>query len=211
VLVDASSPGRRSKQVSPVGDTARAFQALATEAGIELVAGSAPAGMTNRGHAEPALADALRPPHYDALQRMFIALDGDRAALGAKAPRALQPDFLLAATGQLVELDESQHFTSARLTTLRLYRDTADLDIDYDLVKYSALCERYSPTSDKDFAHKLAAEFPGRQGRQRQRAYLDAVRDLGAPTLGAGPVIRIPAPERLPGPAVDRLRAVVKR
>jgi hypothetical protein len=43
--------------------------------------------------------------------------------LAAKAARSLSPDFLLGDRDQLVELDESHHFTSACLNTLDFYGD----------------------------------------------------------------------------------------
>ncbi|MGH2712563.1 MAG: hypothetical protein ACRDM7_01515 [Thermoleophilaceae bacterium] len=73
-------------------------------------------------------------------------------------------------------------------------------------MKYRALCERLRERSDRDFAHKTAVEFPGPHGRQRQRAYFDAVRDFGAPVFGHGPVVRVPAPERDAGLALSHFK-----
>lgn len=93
---------------------------------------------------------------------------------------------------QVVEYDEVQHFTTARLTTLRLYPAEAPLTFSPD--EYAAIVERWMAKGDKGFAHKEAAEFPGRGDRQRQRAYFDALRDLIAPHFGNGPVLRVAAP-----------------
>lgn len=183
--------------MSPVGNTARAFQALAAEQGIDLRAGHALPWLTNRGHTEPTLRQALTSGALRCLEEMFAALGGDEAALAGKAPRGLAPDFLLAENEQLVELDESQHFTTARLTTLDHYGGDPAYPVGgFDIEEYRELCAQLRATSDRDFAHRTAAEFPGRHGRQRQRAYFDAVRDFGAPAFGHGPVIRVAAPER---------------
>lgn len=49
--------------------------------------------------------------------------------------------------------------------------------------------------ADRDFAHKAAAGF-GPQGRPRQRAYNDALRDLVTPLMGHPPVMRVAVPDR---------------
>jgi hypothetical protein len=190
--------------VSPVGDTAREVERLAQAAGIDLRPGRALGWLTSRGHQHEPLREALAVEALTALEGVFAQLDGDAAALGAKAARPLRPDFLLGEREQLVELDESQHFTSARLRTLAFY-SAAGLDT-FDVDEYRALCNRLRAKSDRDFAHRTAVEFPGLHGRQRQRAYFDAVRDFGAPACGNGPIIRVPAPERDAALAFARFR-----
>jgi hypothetical protein len=96
-------------------------------------------------------------------------------------------------TGTLIEIDESQHFTTARLTTLELY--PADAALGYDLDEYKALCGQWSSQADNYFRTKAARGF-GPGGRQRQRAYYDALRDLAAPVMGHPPTIRVAAPTR---------------
>lgn len=190
--------------MSPVGDTAREFQRLAAAEGIDLNLGHSLPWLSGRGHAHPVLREALPTEALAALRGLFLALDGDEQALAQKVARSLSPDFVLGDSEQLVELDESQHFTSARLTTLEFYDHAAT---GFDLTDYRARCRRLRRTSDSDFAHRTAAEFPGPHGRQRQRAYLDAVRDFGAPLFGHGPVLRIPAPERNARLAFQRFAA----
>lgn len=189
-------------------DTERAFQASAAKRGIELKPGRALPWLTSRGHAEPLLAENLGEDGLRAMTSLFAALKGDEAALAAKAPRPLKPDFLCGNINQLIELDESQHFTSSRLRTLDYYDENYAAGFDFH--EYRALCERLRATSDRDFAHREAPEFPGPNGRQRQRAYFDAVRDFGAPVFGHGAVIRVAAPERDPALAVRRLLREVK-
>lgn len=71
------------------------------------------------------------------------------------------------------------------------------------------LVRRWAPRGDKSFAHKTAAEFPGPAGRQRQRAYFDAFRDLAAPHFDNGPLIRIASPDNDYGAAVTRLLSAI--
>lgn len=103
------------------------------------------------------------------MDEILDALDGDPAALAAKTRGAMTADFVLLPTGvQVVEYDEVQHFTTARLATLRLYPALAPLA--FSPGEYAAIVERWKARGDKGFVHKEAAEFPGRGGRQRQRA-----------------------------------------
>ncbi|EAP97877.1 hypothetical protein JNB_12973 [Janibacter sp. HTCC2649] len=124
-----------------------------------------------------------------ALERIFIALGGDLAAQAGKRSTPLQGDFVDPNTGTFIEIDESQHFTSFRATSLMLYPRGVLLGFDY--AGYVALCARLAPRSDRYRASKAAVGF-GAGGRQRQRAYHDALRDLLAPAFGQPPVIRIP-------------------
>jgi hypothetical protein len=195
-------------RMSPVGDTAAELRRLALEHGIDLRPGRPLAWLTSRGHEHPVLLDALSENTLRALRDLFTALRGDEQALAGKPARPLRPDFFFGRADQLVELDESQHFTTARLRTLDFYGDDAARGFDID--EYRTLCERLKERSDRDFAHRKAVEFPGPHGRQRQRAYFDAVRDFGAPACGHGGVIRVPAPERdaelALGRFLDRIR-----
>ena len=56
--------------------------------------------------------------------------------------------------------------------------------------EYASLCRQLAPRADKYRAAKAATGF-GPGGRQRQRAYNDALRDLVIPAMGHPPVIRI--------------------
>ncbi|VXC05930.1 hypothetical protein ARTHRO9V_200159 [Arthrobacter sp. 9V] len=94
-------------------------------------------------------------------------------------------------TGTLIEVDEAQHFTSFRLHTFSFY---PDVPLGFDVKEYSSLCRRHSQSADKYRRAKSAAAF-GVGGRQRQRAYYDALRDLATTAMGHPPLIRIPAPD----------------
>jgi hypothetical protein len=89
-----------------------------------------------------------------------------------------------------MEVDEFQHFTSWRLTTLSNYPENASLGFDRD--EYERLCRAWSGKADRYRASKPARGFPTAK-RSAQRAYFDAVRDLLMPALGHPAVIRIPA------------------
>jgi hypothetical protein len=134
----------------------------------------------------------------DVLERIYVDLGGDPDVLRAGRSTPLPGDFEHPPTGALIEIDESQHFTSARLLTLEHY--PPNTPVGFDLLHYRGLCLRWREQSDNYFRTKEARGF-GVGGRQKQRAYYDALRDLAAPAMGLPPVIRIAAPTR------DRRRA----
>jgi hypothetical protein len=111
----------------------------------------------------------------------------------AKRLTPLPGDFFHEPSGTFIEVDECQHFTSWRLRTLDLY--TPGVSLGFGLDEYRDLCRAWSARSDRYRAAKAAVGF-GEGGRQRQRAYHDALRDLAAPAMGHPPVIRVPAPTR---------------
>lgn len=184
-------------------DCERAVGELAREDGIELQPVRLP-WLNQRGHL--GLPDELSAAR-ELLERIFTALGGDVSAQATKRLTPLPGDFVHSPTATLVEIDESQHFTSARLKSLELY--PSDLPLGYDLDEYKALCRDWAPRSDRYFASKSAVAF-GAGGRQRQRAYHDALRDIAAPAKGWSPVIRVPAPEREPSEAYARARTRVR-
>lgn len=98
------------------GDTQREFAEAAARDGIELVPQSVDC-LYQRGHLGLPDDEARRPVR-DALGRIYLALGGDLEMLGAGRMTALPGDFLHEPTGTLIEVDESQHFTSFRLSTL---------------------------------------------------------------------------------------------
>jgi hypothetical protein len=64
--------------------------------------------------------------------------------------------------------------------------------------------------SDGYFRSKSARGF-GAGGRQRQRAYYDALRDLVTPAVGRPPLIRIEAADRNPANTHKRHRDLLMR
>jgi len=123
-----------------------------------------------------------------ALSAIFLALKGERDAQAAKRFTPLPGDFYHAPTGTFIETDELQHFTTFRFQTLELYPPGVPLGFEKD--EYANLCRQLALRADKYRAAKAATGF-GPGGRQRQRAYNDALRDLVIPAMGHPPVIRI--------------------
>lgn len=170
----------------PVGAAQAAFREAAASDGIRLEAAKVP-WINQRGHfALPQAAADIAGP---ALETIFLALGGETAAQLGKRVIALPGDFYHAPTGTFIEIDEMQHFTSSRLRTLELYPPRAP--VGFDVRVYADLCRQWAPRADKYRAAKDATGF-GPGGRQRQRAYNDALRDLVIPAMGHPPVIRIP-------------------
>jgi hypothetical protein len=168
------------------GDCQREFAEAAAEDGIELGKQSFP-WLSERGH----LALTETPNVAATLERIYRALGGDLDVLATARSVRLRGDFIHVPSGTLIEVDESQHFTSARLTTLDLY--PADAACDFDVETYKSLCREWR--EDGYYKNKTARGF-GVGGRQRQRAYYDALRDLAAPAMGHPPLIRVDAPLR---------------
>jgi hypothetical protein len=170
----------------PVGECERAFAAAAEGDGLVLERARVP-WLNERGHLGlPAELDEVA----DVFERIFVALGGDLVEQIAKPRTPLPGDFLHAASGTFIEIDEHQHFTSHRLRTLEFY--PAGTPIRLDLATYSDLCRQWRERSDKYRATKAAKGF-GEAGRKRQRAYRDALRDLAAPAMGHPPVVRAAA------------------
>jgi hypothetical protein len=173
------------------GDCQREFREAAVEDGIDLSRQSLP-WLCERGHT--ALPDAASSAR-EALAAIFVALGGDLRCLAAGRRNRLPGDFIHTPTRALIEIDEPQHFTSARLTTLDMY--PKGVYLGFDLEGYRSLCRewRTGPEGDGYRRTKQARCF-GVGGRQRLRAYYDALRDLAAPAMGYPPVVRVPCPDR---------------
>ncbi|MFW6773170.1 DUF7255 family protein [Nocardioides sp. CPCC 205120] len=183
----------------PVGDCERAFANAAAADGIALTRARVP-WLNQRGHyGLPLEAHEVR----ETLGRIFEALGGVETQQRAKRLTSLPGDFLHEPSGTFIEVDESQHFTSWRLRSLDLYPPGTPLG--FDLAEYRELCADWAPRSDRYRASKPAVGF-GDAGRQRQRAYHDALRDLVVPAMGHPPLIRVPAPARDGSAAYERVR-----
>jgi hypothetical protein len=164
------------------------FQKVAAEEGLELIPQSVD-WLTEQGHwALPDAADEARM----LLQRIWEALKGAADGYATRSPKRLSGDFIHEPTGTLIEYDETQHFSSARLTTLRLY--PLDYPLGFDRDSYMKLCTRWCREADAKWRNKDAAGFPGPFGRQRQRAYYDALRDLATPWMDRPALIRVADP-----------------
>jgi hypothetical protein len=181
------------------GDVQRAFAAAAAEDGLELGSQSFD-WLCEQGHiglervAKARRDPALVRPVTAALTQLgaiYARLKGDVSVLYASRENLfLQVDLVHEPTGTVVAVDESSHFTSFRLAALELY--AADARLGFDLDEYESLCRTWCSMTD-GLARGLPAKGFGFGGVQRERAYHDALLDLGAPAMGHPPVIRIAA------------------
>ena len=181
------------------GDVQSAFATAAAQDGIALESASFD-WLCEQGHVGlERVAKARRDPAIVApviaaleqLQAIYARLKGDVSVLHAARENLLLPvELMHAPTGTVVEVDEAAHFTSFRLATLTLY--PADAALGFDLDEHEALCREWSAQTD-GLDRGLAAKGFGFGGRQRERAYHDALRDLATPAMGHPPVVRIAA------------------
>lgn len=186
-----------------VGECEQAFAAAAAADGIALTRYKLP-WINQRGHL------GLPPKAGDAaavLEEIFDALGGIRPEQAAKRTTPLPGDFIHVATNTVIEVDEAQHFTSFRHLSLSLYPTTQPLN--FDAIEYSTLCHSLAPQADAYRRTKTAVAF-GVGGRQRQRAYHDALRDLALPAMGHPPIIRAAAPDGNGRAAYARARERVR-
>lgn len=189
-----------------MGRTEREFMSALLAGGYDMQRNRTVPWLTTRGHLDGALVDVVPSEVLAVLRRIFLRLGGKEDLLSTKRILRLRPDAFL--DERILELDEIQHFSSARLATLALYPDNAALG--FDRHQYERLCSRWAPRGGDGYrAAKQTREFPQRGGRTAQRAYFDALRDLIAPYAGAGPVIRIHALECDAQLAFARLREQV--
>jgi hypothetical protein len=137
---------------------------------------------------------ALVAPVIAALERLaviYARLNGDVSVLhAARENLLLGVDLVHAPTGTVIEVDEAAHFTSFRLTALELYGP--DVVVGFDVAEHMELCRAWGARTD-GLDRGLAAKGFGFGGRQRERAYHDALRDLSVPAMGHPPVVRIAA------------------
>jgi hypothetical protein len=184
----------------PALDAAPAFAEAAAQDGIELVHQPTFDWLTEAGHLgferaamnrrDPALKDPVTAA-ATVIKAIYERLGGDPVTLRSlRANFFLTVDLLHEPTGTLIELDESKHFTSFRRQALELY--PPDAALGFDIEQYQELCREWSRQTD-NLDRAFAAKGFGFGGRQRERAYRDSLLDLGAPAMGAAPVIRVVA------------------
>lgn len=159
-----------------VGDLERFVLGELQGAGYRVTASATFDWLTGRGPLEPEAAAAPNDVR-ERLIDLHADLGGDAQKLANKPSRRLPVDFDMG-NRVLMEVDETQHFTSARLRTIDFYEG---LDHDLDLDRYRDLCVRYVSEADAYYRSKQAADFLFPGGRTAHRAYFDAVRDLLAP------------------------------
>lgn len=197
------------------GDVQLAFAQAAAEDGIVLGSKSFD-WLCEQGHVGlERVAKARRDPALEApvtaacerLAAIYARLGGDVSVLYASRENLLLPvELVHEPTGTVIEVDESPHFTSFRLSTLELY--AADAAIGFDPDEYADLCRTWCSSTD-GLARGLPAKGFGFGGVQRERAYRDALLDLAAPSMGLRPVVRIAAVDGDGDAAYRRNRAAL--
>lgn len=139
---------------------------------------------------DPALVAPVRAA-IEVLDVICASLRGDVSVLHASRENLLLPvDLVHLPTGTVIEVDGPEHFTSFRLTALRLY--PARTAVAFDIAAHEELCRTLAATSD-GLSRGLAAKAFGIGGVQRERAYNDALRDLATGAMGHPPLVRITA------------------
>lgn len=166
-------------------------------------AGSPVRWLTPRGHLDPLVQREAPPDVLETLDSVHRALGGDRLALARKHTGSFHPDLVVATTGQIVEVDEIQHFTGARHATLQQYAPGASLG--FSISDYRALIESWRARAEAVFTRLWSPDFDFAGGRRAQRAYADALLDLLAPVFTGMAVLRLPVPDSDVRSAVDRL------
>ena len=197
------------------GDVQLAFARAAAEDGIVLGSRSFD-WLCEQGHvglervARARRDPALAAPVTAACERLgaiYARLGGDVSVLSASRENLLLPvELVHEPTGTVIEVDESPHFTSFRLSTLELY--AADAALGFDPDEYADLCRAWCSSTD-GLARGLPAKGFGFGGVQRERAYRDALLDLAAPAMGLPPVVRIAAVDGDGAAAYRRNRAAL--
>jgi hypothetical protein len=112
-----------------------------------------------------------------------------RAALGdlrghrnfVKSAQVPPCDFYVSDPPFILEFDESQHFSQARLITLQLYPKT--LSMGFSLTRWQDLCREINAVDDQPI------------DRDERRAWYDTLRDLVPIVYGFKPTVRLYAGE----------------
>lgn len=122
--------------------------------------------------------DFTESAQYQALKRIFSALQNQRGYQQFVRTQNLpRVDYYIPDPGFIVELDESQHFTSARKTSLQHYPES--IKVGFNTEKWMRLCDQIQ-ASDHD------PPF-----RDEQRAWYDTLRDFMPAIKGLKPTIRL--------------------
>lgn len=199
-------------------DASPAFAEAAAQDGLVLVEQPTFDWITEAGHLglegaamerrDPSLREPVTAA-VEVLSAIYDRLGGDPVVMRAlRRNYFLTVDLLHEPTGTLIALDESKHFTSYRLTALDLYPPDAALGFDIDA--YRELCREWSSKTD-NIDRAFAAKGFGFGGRQRERAYRDALMDLATPAMGNPPLIRIVALDGDGAAAYERENETLKK
>lgn len=94
-----------------------------------------------------------------------------------KSPQVPPCDFYLSAPPFILEFDESQHFSRARLVTLEFYPRSVELG--FSPARWQQLCRAIDARDDRPI------------DRDERRAWYDALRDLVPSAYGFTPTVRL--------------------
>ena len=107
------------------------FLEMARDAGIPIAEGRPVNWLSGRGHLNECLSGRASLEVIGILGQIHEGLGGDGAALARKAEGSrLIPDLIHEEFGCIIEVDEVQHFTTARPRTFEWYPAEADLGFD---------------------------------------------------------------------------------
>ena len=137
----------------------------------------------NHGFPWPAYPEAYRnTPVGDLLERIRAALGDfrDRRAF-IKSPQVPPCDYYISDPPFILEFDESQHFTGARLVTLAKY--PVEILVGFPLPRWRDLCREIDAKDDDPY------------DRDERRAWYDTLRDLVPSLHGFKPTARLYAEE----------------
>lgn len=124
------------------------------------------------------LEDYLNEDYYEDLEKIYNAIAAQRGKKDFVRSKFLQPcDIYIPNPGFIVELDESQHFTSLRKTSLLNY--PVKLQTGFEIQKWIQNCDRYNAKDNNPLY------------RDEQRAWYDTLRDFIPLIKGIQPTIRI--------------------
>jgi hypothetical protein len=175
--------------------------------GSRLVVGAPQRWLSTRGHLDPVVQREAPAEVLDVLERLHTSLGGDLAAL-ARRPIRHEATDLATASGQLIELDGVEHFTSARWDTLRDY--PAMYPFGFSIDYYRALIETWRAKANAVFTRQWSPDFDFSGGRRAHRAYFDAVKDLLTPTFTGQQLIRVPVVDRDPARAARQIAILAR-
>jgi hypothetical protein len=117
-------------------------------------------------------------PYFAALAAIESALKAYRGFTRLVSQRELPPvDFFVKSVGLIVEVDETQHFTTPRAMTLEQYPEA--LPVGFHRERWLQLCAALN-------RHDNSPPY-----RDEQRAWLDTLRDFAPVHLGMQPVVRL--------------------
>jgi hypothetical protein len=144
-----------------------------------------------------------------ALDQMFTRFKGLVPVLqSCRINRPYTPVLVHEETLTIVEVDDVLHFSTPRLQTLELY--PREVKLGFDIDEYMQLCREHASQTDR-WRYGLASKNFGWHGLQNERAYEDAVRDIGAWVMAYPPLVRIPATDGDGAAAYQRAREALKR